>query len=277
MLPIVQQVAHHKGVSPNKPGEFHQCFHKHHVVGFKAVSSGWYQSGNELEKVQAPYMGILGAGELDRNGIVGPYDMYWAKFDWDAVRIQPSGLSISVELNGIEVRRNHRRNLVAGEARKVLALFQELVEYGRRPDLASRLRAGARVVDLIAIWADMPSSGGGERAVRIYRNLIEQHAADPAVSLADIAARVGLSADHLAVLFQQEMGMPPVEYRTRLRMLRARELLLSTARPIRSIAREVGIPNASHFTRLFRATFGASPRSYAQAHAYPFPSEAAPA
>lgn len=277
MLPWVHQAAHYKGVSPNKPGEFHDYYHQHHVVGFKSVGSGWYQSGNDLMEVRAPYMGLLAAGELDRNGIVGPHDMYWVKFDWDAVRRQPGDRSVGIDWNGQRIRRGHIRHLSEAEVRHVIALFQDILAMARRPDLSSRLRAGARVVDLIALWADVSAAeGGGERAVRIYRNLIEQHASDPSMSLAQIAERVGLSGDHLGALFHKEMNMTPVEYRTRLRLLRARELLVSTARPVREIALEVGFPNASHFTRLFRAAFGLSPRGYARKHAYAF-TERAPA
>ncbi|MBI3831705.1 MAG: helix-turn-helix transcriptional regulator [Planctomycetes bacterium] len=271
MLPLVHQVAHHRGISPNKPGEFHECYHDQHVVGFKPIGSGWYQSGNELREVRAPFMGMLPKGELDRNGIVGPYEMYWVKFEWDAVKRQPGDRTVGVDLHGMQLRRSHWRALSNAEARLVTALFQDLLTVARRPDLSSRLRAGALVVDLIAFWTDVPAAEGGrERSVRIYRNLIEQYADAPEVSLAEIAERVGMSADHLGVLFQKDMGMTPVEYRTRMRLLRARELLVSTARPVREIAREVGFPNASHFTRLFRAAFGQSPRDYARTQAYVF-------
>lgn len=277
MLPLVHQAAYYKGVSPNKPGEFHDYYHQHHVVGFKSVGSGWYQSGNELQEVRAPYMGLLAAGELDRNGIVGPHIMYWVKFDWEAVCRQPGDRHVGIDWNGQRIQRGHVRPLSNEEVRYITALFQDILAMSRRPDLSSRLRAGARVVDLIALWADVPATeGGGERAVRIYRNLIEQHASDPSMSLAQIADRVGLSSDHLGMLFHKEMNMTPVEYRTHLRLLRARELLVSTARSVREIAFEVGFPNASHFTRLFRAAFGTSPRSYARTHAYAF-GERAPA
>ena len=83
------------------------------------------------------------------------------------------------------------------------------------------------------------------------------------MSLAELAGRVGMSADHLGVLFKAELGMTPVEYRARLRLLRARELLVSTALPIRQIARETGFPDGNYFARVFRKEYGMTPREYA--------------
>ena len=105
-----------------------------------------------------------------------------------------------------------------------------------------------------------------DRAVLLYRDLIEQHADQPGVSLSEIADRVGLSVDHLATLFRKEIGMTPVEYRTRLRLLRAREILVSSPMPVGDVAREVGFPDANYFIRLFRKTYGDSPRRYAHTH-----------
>ena len=105
---------------------------------------------------------------------------------------------------------------------------------------------------------------GEEKSVRIYRNLIEQYAQQPELSLSQLAERVGMSADHLGMLFQKEMGMTPSEYRTRLRLLRARELLISTAMSVSDVARQVGFPDANYFARVFRRAYGMSPREFSR-------------
>jgi AraC-like DNA-binding protein len=52
------------------------------------------------------------------------------------------------------------------------------------------------------------------------------------------------------------------EYVKRLRMARARELLLTTDRSIADIAGEVGYPDQFYFSRQFRAVAGSSPRHF---------------
>ncbi len=93
--------------------------------------------------------------------------------------------------------------------------------------------------------------------------MIEQHALDPRVALETLAARVGYSLDHLGVLFLKELGMTAVEYRTQLRLRRARELLASSAKSVREVGRDVGFEDPSYFARLFRRAFGVSPREFA--------------
>ena len=86
------------------------------------------------------------------------------------------------------------------------------------------------------------------------------------MSLGALAERVGLSGDHLGARFRKEIGMTPVEYRTRLRLLRARELLVSTTLNVAQIAREVGFLDANYFTRLFRRSYRMTPRRFARTH-----------
>src|SRR5206468_1652427 len=105
---------------------------------------------------------------------------------------------------------------------------------------------------------------GDEKAVRLYQSLIEQHAEHSDVALSSLAERVGYTADHLGELFHKDVGKTPVAYRTQIRLERARDLLKSTPMPIAEIARDAGFPDANYFARIFRRTFGVSPRDFAR-------------
>ena len=87
---------------------------------------------------------------------------------------------------------------------------------------------------------------------------MENHIED-VVPTVDLAASVGLSRRQLERLFMEEMKAPPGAVYTRIRMERARQLVLQTEAPLIEIALEVGFDSASHFARLFRKTFGGSP------------------
>jgi len=272
MLPIVRSAGHSAYTSTRKAGEFYEYTHTHNVIGLHLKTAGAYITGKERHQLSGPVMGVLPQGELDSNGLMGELEFYYVKFDWDGVR-SDRGEHVTLESHGSRLHRSHIRRLAPAELRRGVELFRDLLELSRQPGLAAQLRAGARVLDLLALWSELPAQSGRERSVRIYRNLIEQYADAPDVSLSEIAARVGLSADHLGVLFQKEMGMSPVEYRTRLRLLRARELLVTTARSVGEIAEAVGFPNASYFTRLFRKTFGMAPLEFARAQVYAGPEQ----
>jgi AraC-like DNA-binding protein len=264
-LPEVHSVVHVQGVSRNKPGQFFECVHEEHVIGCHIRAHGDYVVATErFTGLRGPYMGILPAGERDANGLLGHFRMVWCKFFWSQLHSE-TGERVSLKLGDARVHRSHIRTLSAGELPRVTELFRELQTLSRRPDLPSRLQSTARVLELMAIWADLPTEAGGdERAVRLYQSLIEQHAEQADVALSALAEQVGFTPDHLGELFHREVGVTPVAYRTQVRLQRARDLLKATPMPISEVARDAGFPDANYFSRIFRRSFGVSPRDFAK-------------
>jgi AraC-like DNA-binding protein len=265
MLPVIHNVVHVEGRYDRPLGRLHECVHTTHIVACHVRAGGRYVCGREELTVRAPYLGVLPAGERDANGLVGSWEMYWCAFDWAGVRSE-TGRTVLLDLNSASVRRSHLRQLGSAEVRDVVALFRALMSLWRQPDISSQIRCGNKVLELLAMWAEPPVIQGEEKAVRLYRNLIDQYAQRADLSLSQLAERIGLSADHLGVLFQREMGMTPSDYRTRLRLLRARELLVSTAKPVSEVARESGFPDANYFARVFRKVYGMSPREFSRSN-----------
>ena len=265
MLPIVRAVRHAKVQWPLvRPETYKNFVHAFPTLGCSIRASGRYVAGEEELEIRGPFMGLMAAGERDGNGCLGACESCWVSFEWEGIQ-RVSGRELALVWPGLRIRRNHFRPLAAAELRTVVRHFRELLDLHRRPDPSSQLRAGAKVLELLAQWAQPPPAREGhERHVLLYRGLLEQYAEDSGISLEHLAQRVGMSAGHLGVLFRKELGMPPVEYRKRLRLLRARELLTTTARPVGDIAQEAGFPDANYFSRLFRKEYGMTPRQYAQ-------------
>ncbi len=74
-----------------------------------------------------------------------------------------------------------------------------------------------------------------------------------------LGRQVGLSRSHLAERFGDVMGEPIFAFLTRWRLQLAAEFLLTTPRPIESIAREAGYESAGAFSVAFKRTFGKPP------------------
>lgn len=74
-----------------------------------------------------------------------------------------------------------------------------------------------------------------------------------------IAADVGLSPRQLERLFAKYLRASPSRHYLELRLDRARELLLQTAKPILDVAVACGFASASHFSRCYRAVYGHKP------------------
>ncbi|MBI3701707.1 MAG: helix-turn-helix transcriptional regulator [Afipia sp.] len=82
------------------------------------------------------------------------------------------------------------------------------------------------------------------------------------IDLPGLAKRAGLSAFHFLRLFSNVLGVTPHQYLVRSRLRHAARLLSDDARPITSIAFDVGFGDLSNFVRTFHRAAGISPGRY---------------
>lgn len=86
------------------------------------------------------------------------------------------------------------------------------------------------------------------------------------LTLTEMAQSVGLSVEHLRELFKSEIGMTPIQYQKKLRLLEARSLLESTFLNVQEVAVRVGLTDESHFVRDFKKLYGLTPVQYRAQH-----------
>lgn len=82
------------------------------------------------------------------------------------------------------------------------------------------------------------------------------------IDLEHCAAQVHLSVSRFAHLFTQRMGISPHRFILSLRIDKAKELLMYSTMTVNEIAKYVGFPDASYFSRLFRKYTGHAPMEY---------------
>lgn len=75
----------------------------------------------------------------------------------------------------------------------------------------------------------------------------------------DLASNVGLSTRQLERLFRKYMDQAPTRYYLKLRLDRARYMLLQTSMPILDVALACGFVSASHFSKCYREYFKRTP------------------
>jgi AraC family transcriptional regulator len=85
---------------------------------------------------------------------------------------------------------------------------------------------------------------------------------DADLSLDELAAAVGMSADRFARRFVATFGIPPHRFVIERRIARARMLLADRRRSLAEIALSLGFASQSHFTTAFRRHTGATPGSH---------------
>ncbi len=110
--------------------------------------------------------------------------------------------------------------------------------------------------------APLPAHGGlAPWQLKCVMNHLQDHLADD-VSLAELAALVGLSSYHLCRAFKASTGLPPHRWRLARRIERARELLEHSEISITDVAAAVGYEDPSQLAAVFRKTLGMSPTRY---------------
>jgi len=99
--------------------------------------------------------------------------------------------------------------------------------------------------------------------VTSIRTHIRQNLAEP-IALDHLAAKAGLSKFHLVRRYKTLTGRTPMEDARHIRMQTARDLLLTTALPLKEIAPRVGLGDAYRLCRLFRQHFQTTPGALRQ-------------
>jgi signal transduction histidine kinase/DNA-binding response OmpR family regulator len=104
-------------------------------------------------------------------------------------------------------------------------------------------------------------SSEAQRLVRKAMAYVQQNYQDP-LSRQSLARHVGMSDDYLTYCFRQELGMTPIAYLNRYRVVQAKALLKETDWTITQIALEVGFSDSGYFSRVFRREAGMSPDAF---------------
>jgi AraC family transcriptional regulator, arabinose operon regulatory protein len=127
---------------------------------------------------------------------------------------------------------------------------------------ASLTAAAGGAWNLLARLASERSrrSGDHEPIQRVQVYLREN--LDAATSVAELADMSGFSVSHFSARFRSVTGYTATEYIKRLRMARARTLLITTDEAIAEVAIAVGYSDPFYFSRQFAAVHHVSPRGF---------------
>lgn len=98
------------------------------------------------------------------------------------------------------------------------------------------------------------------RYITLVRDYLKSHYAEN-VTLAELASIAQISPFYLLRVFHSEVGIPPHEYQTQVRIAQARKLLRK-GRSISQAALETGFFDQSHLSRNFRRIVGVTPGQY---------------
>lgn len=107
-----------------------------------------------------------------------------------------------------------------------------------------------------------------DEAVLRVQEWIEARHAEP-LRIEELARRFGFSERNLKRRFQVATRISPNLYLQRVRIDKAKKLLIATRLSVKEIAYEVGYENTSFFVRLFKRELGSTPAQWRQAGRLP--------
>ncbi len=82
------------------------------------------------------------------------------------------------------------------------------------------------------------------------------------LTLREMADTVNLSPWWLCHLFKAEMGTPPERFLAQVRLEKAKCLLENSFLSVKEVTSEVGMSDAGHFSRCFKAAYGVTPAKW---------------
>ncbi len=160
-------------------------------------------------------------------------------------------------------------HLSLNERKKVLKLLRAMLEEWDERPVGWEVRLSGMLISLLVDYSRAfcehvgtdKESGAYSAYVAQALTYIDEHYADPELSVRAIASHVGVSGDYLSRQFRQVLGIAAQEYLKRYRFARAMALL-QTEQPVGDVASQVGFRSLCHFSREFKKEMGVTPSQY---------------
>lgn len=134
--------------------------------------------------------------------------------------------------------------------------IEKPVDIGRTKEIIERLLRDRTPTD------EVIEGGIGARIKRVMHFVQRNY--DKKVSLEHAAELACLSPKYLSRVFKQTAGMGFSDYKLKVRMAKAAELLETTDYTVDRISHEIGYENPESFTKLFKKVTGSAPTEYRQ-------------
>jgi len=224
------------------------------VVVYEGAFDGWYRGAVRTH--------VAGAIKLKEPGEVHRDVRVHTPFTLQGAGLAPELVAAAADAMGVRGGACFRApGFAPGERASQLAfaMHDALVRAG-----ATEIERATLVAETLSeiVGASPGSSARAPRAVRRARAFLHDALADK-ITLDALAEHAGLDKFHLVRAFRHEIGLPPYEYLTHLRVSRARELLRRGVL-VAEAAQTVGFYDESQLHRHFRRIVGVPPGVYAR-------------
>ena len=134
-----------------------------------------------------------------------------------------------------------------------------------KPTLEEALQETEETLTQIALQIAERMGGGTEQLIAQACRYIDEHYAESALRIRDVADAVGLSPSYLSSLFGKYVHESFTDYLVRRRMMEAQNLLSNTDLRTYEVAYQVGCDNPAYFSTMFKNFTGLTVSKYREA------------
>ena len=223
------------------------------------VKSGRLSVTNEGKTMvaHAGQIGFMNCHQPHEYHTIGNTEFYWIHLDGSGT---PDFYRYICELYGGFIFDFPRSGLICDMILQIVYLY-------RNDQVPTEAKLSHLLYTLLIALVDPSISLSADAAeedrspIGMAAAFIKKHYAE-SISLDDMAAAANLSRYHFSRQFKSACGFSPYEYLILTRLNRAKHLLVSSAKPIKVIAQEVGYSSEAAFTNAFTARVGISPSTF---------------
>jgi AraC-like DNA-binding protein len=150
-----------------------------------------------------------------------------------------------------------------GNREEFIDTYYKIFEYIQEEKPGSQQVAAGMIMKLLGymISHDKQKDFSGKRVEQIIQNacfMIRKNV-EQQIDFRDFAEQNHIGYSYFRKMFKKYTGVPPVQYHLDLKIMRAKEMLLSTDKIIKEISYELGFQSIYYFSRVFKKKIGVSP------------------
>jgi AraC family transcriptional regulator of arabinose operon len=150
---------------------------------------------------------------------------------------------------------------------KLEYLFEQLIQFYQKQDLTSQIRMKGVMLEIIAVFLEnhheseiQPTVTESMQKMNKVMEYIEIHL-DETIMVEDLASLLHFHPNYFIHFFKHHIGFSPIQYINKLRLEKAKHLLLSSQKSISEIANSIGM-DVYYFSKFFKQHNGFSPKKY---------------
>jgi AraC-like DNA-binding protein len=224
--------------------------------------NGWGQLGGRTFDVGPGDLLVLPIGEPHAYGssAIRPWTIHWFHAVGDDVQNVLRELEIDLEHPVAHL----------GKSPELVGLFEELArEMAAGCAPRDLLYASQLLTHLLGVMIRLRSTARDHRPdarSRVLQTIAHlRNRPQLTLSTDEAASMADLSVSQFSALFRELTGESPKRFATRIKMIRARQLLADTGRTVQRISGELGFSDPLYFSRLFRSVNKISPSEFRKA------------